>query len=56
MTDDERQKFLPAVRKLTELLKKEKLEPEDIKYLGEETKELDTFNLFPFNLKTNNGK
>ena len=34
MTEGERQKFLPAVRKLTELLKKEKLEPEDIKSLG----------------------
>ena len=54
MTEEQRQKFLPAVRKFTELMKKDKIEPEEIQKLVGETKKLDSWKLFPINVGNKN--
>ena len=54
MTDEEREKFLPAVRAFTNILQKDNLNPEEVKNLMKEARKLDSWNLFPFNVRRSN--
>ena len=58
MTDEERQQFLPAVRSFVKMLQKDTIDPDEIKTLANQVKKLDSWNLFPFDIKEtaeNNG-
>ena len=51
MTEEEREQFLPTVRAFTEILQKDNLNPEEVKELMKEVRKLDSWNLFPFNIR-----
>ena len=54
MTEEEREQFLPAVRKFTNILQKDNLNPEEVKDFMKEVRKLDSWNLFPFNVRRTN--
>merc|ERR1711962_1151063 len=54
MTKAEREQFLPAVRSFIKLLRKDVLNPVETKELLDEARKLDSWNLFPFDVRGNN--
>merc|ERR1711962_1506882 len=54
MTKAEREQFLPAVRSFIKLLRKDVLNPIETKELLDEARKLDSWNLFPFDVRGNN--
>ena len=54
MTEEEREQFLPAVRAFTDILQKDNLNPEEVKELMKEVRKLDSWNLFPFDVRGTN--
>jgi len=53
MTDDERAKFLPAIRSFTKILEKDNLNADEVRELIGETSKLDSWNLFPLQVRNN---
>jgi len=54
MTDAERETFLPAIKGFINLLKKDYLNPSETKELLSDVRKLDTWNLFPFDVRGSN--
>ena len=54
MTKAEREQFLPAVRSFIKLLRKDVLNPTETKQLLDQARKLDSWNLFPFDVRGNN--
>jgi hypothetical protein len=54
MTKAERETFLPAVRSFIKLLRKDVLNPTETKELLDQARKLDSWNLFPFDVRGNN--
>ena len=54
MTDAEREQFLPAVRGFINLLRKDVLDPYETRELLGHARQLDTWNLFPFDVRGSN--
>jgi len=53
MTKAEREQFLPAIKAFANLLKKDILNPSETRELLEQTRKLDSWNLFPFEIRGN---
>ena len=54
MTKAEREQFLPAVRSFIKLLRKDVLNPTETKELLDQARKLDSWNLFPFDVRGSN--
>ena len=54
MTKSERETFLPAVKSFIKLLKKDVLNQTETKDLLDQARKLDSWNLFPFDVRGNN--
>ena len=54
MTKSEREMFLPAVRLFIKLLKKDFLNPTETRELLDQVRKLDSWNLFPFDVRASN--
>merc|ERR1711962_1227411 len=54
MTKAERETFLPAVRSFIKLLRKDVLNPTETKQLLDQARKLDSWNLFPFDVRGSN--
>jgi len=52
MTDAEREQFLPVVRAFANLLRKDVLDPTETKELLEHVRDIDSWNLFPFDVRS----
>merc|ERR1712112_186868 len=54
MTKAEREQFLPVVRSFIKILRKDVLNPIETKELLDQARKLDSWNLFPFDVRGNN--
>ena len=54
MTKAEREQFLPAVKSFIKLLRKDVLNQTETKELLDQARKLDSWNLFPFDVRGNN--